>query len=29
MESYTAQLKVLLLKAGCRFEQKGKGDHEI
>lgn len=29
MESYTAQLKALLLKAGCRLERQGKGDHEI
>jgi len=29
MASYTAQLKALLLKAGCRFERQGKGDHEI
>lgn len=29
MESFTAQLKALLLKAGCRFERQGKGDHEI
>jgi hypothetical protein len=29
MESFSAQLKALLLKAGCRFERQGKGDHEI
>jgi len=29
MESFTAPLKELLLKAGCRFERQGKGDHEI
>jgi hypothetical protein len=29
MESFTAQLKTLLLQAGCRFERQGKGDHEI
>ncbi|MBK9161846.1 MAG: type II toxin-antitoxin system HicA family toxin [Nitrosomonadales bacterium] len=29
MESYTAQLKTLLLEAGCRFERQGRGDHEI
>lgn len=27
--SFTAQLKQLLLQAGCRFERQGKGDHEI
>lgn len=27
--SFTAQLKVLLLEAGCQFERQGKGDHEI
>ncbi|MDP2758929.1 MAG: type II toxin-antitoxin system HicA family toxin [Sideroxyarcus sp.] len=29
MESFTAQLKAILLKAGCHFERQGKGDHEI
>jgi hypothetical protein len=29
MASYTAQLKALLFKAGCRLERQGKGDHEI
>ena len=29
MESYTAQLKAILLRAGCQFERQGKGDHEI
>jgi hypothetical protein len=27
--SFTAQLKALLLQAGCRFERQGEGDHEI
>ncbi len=27
--SFTAQLKDLLLQAGCRFERQGKSDHEI
>ena len=27
--SFTAQLKAILLQAGCRFERQGKGDHEI
>ena len=29
MESYTAKLQELLLQAECRFERRGKGDHEI
>ena len=29
MEGFAAQLKAILLKAGCRFERQGKGDHEI
>jgi hypothetical protein len=29
MNSFTAQLKELLLAAGCRFERQGRGDHEI
>ena len=27
--SFTAQLKAMLLQAGCHFERQGKGDHEI
>lgn len=27
--SYTAELKKLLRRHGCRFERQGKGDHEI
>jgi HicA toxin of bacterial toxin-antitoxin, len=27
--SFTAELKKLLLNAGCSFERQGKGDHEI
>jgi len=27
--SFTAQLKEMLSRAGCRFERQGKGDHEI
>lgn len=27
--SFTAQLTMLLLQAGCHFERQGKGDHEI
>jgi len=26
---FTAELKALLLQAGCKFERQGKGDHEI
>lgn len=29
VSSFTAQLKAVLLQAGCRFERQGKGDHEI
>jgi hypothetical protein len=29
MESYTPQLKRLLLAAGCEFVRQGKGDHEL
>lgn len=29
MESFTPQLKRLLLAAGCEFVRHGKGDHEI
>jgi hypothetical protein len=29
MESFTPLIKAILLKAGCRFERQGKGDHEI
>ena len=29
MESFTPELKRLLLAAGCVFERAGKGDHEI
>jgi len=29
MESFTAQLKAILQRAGCQFERQGKGDHEI
>jgi len=29
MESFTLQLKRLLLAAGCEFVRHGKGDHEI
>jgi len=29
MESFTPQLKRLLLVAGCEFVRHGKGDHEI
>ncbi len=29
MADYTPKLKKLLRKAGCNFERKGKGDHEI
>ena len=29
MSDYTPALKKLLRKAGCYFERKGKGDHEI
>jgi hypothetical protein len=29
MPSYTREVKKLLLEAGCRFERRGKGDHEI
>ncbi len=27
--SFTAELKAILLQAGCKFERQGKGDHEI
>lgn len=27
--NFTAQLKEILSRAGCRFERHGKGDHEI
>ena len=29
MESFTPELKRLLLAAGCLFVRSGKGDHEI
>jgi hypothetical protein len=29
MESFTPELKRLLLAAGCSFVRAGKGDHEI
>jgi hypothetical protein len=29
MADYTPKLKKLLREAGCYFERKGKGDHEI
>jgi HicA toxin of bacterial toxin-antitoxin, len=29
MESFTPELKKLLLAAGCTFVRAGKGDHEI
>lgn len=29
MESFTPELKRLLLAAGCEFVRPGKGDHEI
>jgi hypothetical protein len=29
MESFTPELKRLLLAAGCAFVRAGKGDHEI
>jgi len=29
MESFTPELKRLLLAAGCEFVRHGKGDHEI
>jgi hypothetical protein len=29
MESFTPELKRLLLRAGCSFVRSGKGDHEI
>jgi hypothetical protein len=29
MESFTPELKRLLLAAGCHFVRPGKGDHEI
>ncbi len=29
MADYTPKLKKLLREAGCNFERKGKGDHEI
>ncbi|MCX7140766.1 MAG: type II toxin-antitoxin system HicA family toxin [Proteobacteria bacterium] len=29
MESFTPQLKRLLLAAGCEFVRHGKGDHEL
>ncbi len=29
MESFTPELKRLLLRAGCSFVRNGKGDHEI
>ena len=29
MESFTPELKRLLLEAGCVFVRAGKGDHEI
>ncbi|MCA3000519.1 MAG: type II toxin-antitoxin system HicA family toxin [Burkholderiales bacterium] len=29
MESFTPELKRLLLAAGCQFVRPGKGDHEI
>ncbi|MDA1276377.1 MAG: type II toxin-antitoxin system HicA family toxin [Verrucomicrobia bacterium] len=29
MSDYSKVLKRHLLKAGCRFERQGKGDHEI
>jgi hypothetical protein len=28
-QSFTPQLKKLLLEEGCYFERQGKGDHEI
>lgn len=27
--SFTPELKKVLLASGCRFERRGKGDHEI
>jgi hypothetical protein len=29
MASYTADLKAVLKRHGCRFDRQGKGDHEI
>ena len=29
MEGFSAELKRLLLAAGCHFVRRGKGDHEI
>jgi HicA toxin of bacterial toxin-antitoxin, len=29
MADYAARLRRLLRQAGCRFERRGKGDHEI
>lgn len=29
MESYTPEVKRLLLRHGCEFRRQGKGDHEI
>ena len=29
MESFTPELKRLLLRSGCNFVRSGKGDHEI
>jgi hypothetical protein len=28
-KSFTPELKVILLEAGCSLERQGKGDHEI
>lgn len=28
-DNFTPAVKMLLLKAGCRFERQGKGEHEI
>jgi len=29
VNSYTPQVKAILLAAGCRFVRQGRGDHEI